>query len=54
MVDPGVVLEKIIVNTGGLKAQGLGPPESYYAKQDAKAKYYFEHEMEIKLLKSCR
>jgi hypothetical protein len=32
MVDPGVVLEKIIVNTGGLKASRLGPPESYYAK----------------------
>lgn len=32
MVDPGVVLEKIIINTGGLKASRLGPPESYYAK----------------------
>jgi hypothetical protein len=28
MIDPGVVLEKIIVNTGGLKPSYLGPPES--------------------------
>ncbi|HEY9194731.1 MAG TPA: glycosyl hydrolase 115 family protein, partial [Mucilaginibacter sp.] len=28
MVDPGVVLEKIIVNTGALKPSYLGPPES--------------------------
>ncbi len=30
MVDPGVVLEKIFVNTGGLKGSYLGPPESYH------------------------
>jgi hypothetical protein len=29
MVDPGVVLEKLIVNTSGLKPSYLGPPESY-------------------------
>ncbi len=31
MVDPGVVLQKIIVNCGGLKPSYLGPPESYHS-----------------------
>ncbi len=30
MVDPGVVLEKVIVNCGGLKPSFLGPPESFH------------------------
>ena len=32
MVDPGVVVEKIIINTGGLKPSYLGPKESYSKK----------------------
>jgi hypothetical protein len=28
MVDPGVVLQRIVVNTGGLRPSFLGPPES--------------------------
>lgn len=32
MVDPGVVLQKIFINSGGLKQSYLGPPESFNKK----------------------
>jgi hypothetical protein len=33
VIDPGLVLEKLVVNTGGVRPSYLGPPESFRSKK---------------------
>lgn len=40
MIDPIVVLQKILINTGGLKPSYLGAPESYYRGKKESVKRY--------------
>lgn len=49
MIDPIVVLQKILVNTGGLKPSYLGAPESYYGgKKEVAPKY--EKSLELRFI----
>ncbi|MGE5795940.1 MAG: glycosyl hydrolase 115 family protein [Ignavibacteria bacterium] len=35
-LDPGIVLQKIVIETGEVKPSYLGPPESFFSKNDKK------------------
>jgi hypothetical protein len=35
-VDPGIVLQRIVVETGDVRPSYLGPPESFFVKVDSR------------------
>jgi hypothetical protein len=37
MIDPGVVLQKLVIESGDIKPSYLGPPESFHRGKDTKA-----------------
>jgi hypothetical protein len=47
MIDPIVVLQKILINTGGLRPSYLGAPESYYGGKKTEAAVKFEKTSEL-------
>jgi hypothetical protein len=36
MIDPVIVMEKLVVDLGGMRPSYLGPPESYRAAEDSR------------------
>lgn len=36
-IDPGVVLQKLVVDRGGMRPSYLGPPESYFSQVESKS-----------------
>jgi hypothetical protein len=37
MVDPGVALQRVLVDAGGLRPSYLGPPESFHSRIPSEA-----------------